>query len=124
MTDAPPLVTELIAQETRVWNALMAGDPTADEALLSADFLGVYPDGFSDRAGHSSQLAQGPSISSYRMEDCRALALGPEHGALSYRAVFRRVGRDRDETMYVTSIWERTETGWINLLSQDTPALP
>jgi hypothetical protein len=41
----------LLALETKVWEALQRGDAEQDRALLSADFIGVYPSGFADRAG-------------------------------------------------------------------------
>lgn len=116
------LMRDLLAHETRVWDALVSGDATADAALLCDSFLGVYPDGFADKAAHAGQLAGGPSIQSYEIDDPRARPLGPDHAILSYRARFRRVNRAADETMYVSSIWERRGAGWVNLLSQDTPS--
>ena len=35
------LLTDLLAYETRVWDALVAGDAAADEALMDEGFLGV-----------------------------------------------------------------------------------
>lgn len=43
---------------------------------------------------------------------------------ISYRAQFRRIARSQDETMYVSSIWQRNGSGWTNIFSQDTPAQP
>ena len=45
-----PSVDEFVRLETRVWQALVDGDPEADARMLSDDFLGVDPAGFSDRA--------------------------------------------------------------------------
>ena len=44
---------DVLALETEVWQALVDGDADADARLLSADFVGVYPDGFSSRDGAS-----------------------------------------------------------------------
>ncbi|MEP4194217.1 MAG: DUF4440 domain-containing protein [Aliishimia sp.] len=115
------LLNDLEAHERRVWDALVSGDATADAALLAADFLGVYSDGFASRAEHAGQLVEGPSVLHYDVSDIRARALGPEHAVLSYQAEFQRVGRDDIEVMFVSSIWQRHAAGWINILSQDTP---
>jgi len=116
-----PLLADLIAHEKRVWNALVSGDPAADSSLLSDDFLGVYPTGFAQKSEHVAQLASGPTVTSYDITACQAKPLGERHALLSYKARFRRVSRTTDETMYVSSIWERNGDGWINIFSQDTP---
>lgn len=117
------LLDDLITHETQVWDALVTGDQTVDAALLSDDFLGVYSDGFAAKQDHVDQLETGPTIASYELAHCRARPLGPDHGLLSYCATFRRLSRSEDEVMYVSSIWKRHTTGWINIFSQDTPEL-
>ena len=124
MTDEPetePFKT-LLALENQVWTALTTGDAAVDTALLSADFLGVYADGFADRAAHVGQLDQGPTVREYRLSDPRLRLLGTDHAVLSYRADFQRNSKEVAETMYVSSIWHHTRDGWINVFSQDTPA--
>ena len=116
------MLTEMLAIEEQVWAALESGDAVADQQLLSPDFLGVYPSGFSGRDGHAAQLVDGPSISSHQITDARLMHLGPETVLLAYRADFCRKPDSPDETMYVSSIWEQTESGWINIFSQDTMA--
>lgn len=120
------LLAELLAVEHQVWDALVRGDQDADRALLAADFLGVYADGFADRAAHVGQLQRGPSVRRYTIDTPQARALGSEHAVLSYRAEFVRAGLDDDErspeVMYVSSIWQRCAGGWINVFSQDTAA--
>lgn len=117
-----PLLAEISTCERLVWDALVTGDATADERLLSAQFLGVYPDGFAGKADHSGQLDNGPTIASYDLQDLRLLTLGPDHALLSYLAVYQRVDAKTPEQMYVSSVWERHGEGWVNLFSQDTPA--
>lgn len=119
---APALLAELLALETSVWQALVAGDTAADRALLAADFLGVYPDGFAGREAHVAQLSGGATVVRFRLSEARALPLGEGHALLSYRADYRRTGRSDDEAMYVSSVWRRGPEGWRNLFSQDTPA--
>lgn len=116
------LLDELLACETRVWEALVAGDCEADAAALAVDFLGVYPDGSAGRDAHSGQVSQGPTVARYRLSEARLLPLCPDHALLAYRATYLRVGRAAEEEMFVSSIWRREGTGWVNVFSQDTPA--
>jgi hypothetical protein len=107
--------------EHAVWAALMAGDAAADLALLSQDFLGVYPDGFAGRVAHGAQLEKGPSVAAYDISEEHLRPLGPDHMLYAYRARYFRPGAEVPEEMLVSSIWERRATGWINIFSQDTP---
>ncbi|WP_419914320.1 DUF4440 domain-containing protein [Hoeflea sp.] len=116
------LIEELKACEIAVWEALKRGDAEADAAALAPDFLGVYADGFAGRACHVGQLADGPSIAAYDLSDFHLLVLSDDHALISYRANFQRTGPEAiPESMYVSSIWQRTPDGWINIFSQDTP---
>ena len=113
------LIEEMKACEITVWEALKRGDSEADAAALSPDFLGVYADGFAGRACHVGQLANGPSVASYNLSDFHVLELGDEHALIAYRANFQRTGPEaKPESMYVSSIWQRTPDGWINIFSQ------
>lgn len=112
----------LVALESAVWEAQRAGDPAADRALLSDDFLGVYASGFADRDGHAGALAAGPTVAEYSIHDARVLAVAADHLMLSYRAVFRRVAGDVPETQWISSLWSHRGGRWLNVFSQDTPA--
>lgn len=112
----------LLACETGIWEALVKGDGSADSAALAEDFLGVYPDGFSGKADHVSQLAAGPTVRHYKLSDLHIIPLGPDHAAIVYCADFVGLGDDAASRMYVTSIWRAEGGRWINIHSQDTPA--
>lgn len=116
------LAAEIEACERAVWQALLSGDAAADGALLSENFLGVYPDGFAGRADHAAQLEAGPSVADYRLSDLKILPLGPDHALIAYRADYRRFAEGAVEAMYVSSIWQWAPGGWRNIFSQDTPA--
>lgn len=120
--DGDAILQQLQRCETAVWNALLHGDSQADDAALDPAFLGVYPDGFSGKKDHVQQLRTGPTVASYRLSDLRVIPLGHDHAVLAYRADYRRADGTAPEAMYVSSIWRRTESGWINIFSQDTPA--
>ena len=117
-----PVHDAILALEMQVWQALVTGDAQADSALLADRFLGVYADGFAGKADHVAQLAHGPTVREFTLTETRFRDLGPDHVLVSYRAEFRRPGRAIAQAMYVSSIWERSATGWVNIFSQDTPA--
>lgn len=118
---------QALALERQVWRALCTGDQDLDAAMLSDDFLGVYPDGFSDRAGHIEQLSDGPTVHDFHLSEARLVELAAEHFLLCYRADWRAPRSSGSEhpgaarAMYITSIWSRRADGWINTFSQDTP---
>jgi len=117
-----PTLQAIEQAERRVWQALVDGDAARDAELLADAFLGVYPDGFAQKADHTSQLDNGPTVEQFDLTDIHARLLGTDHAMISYRAVFTRTGRAAGETMYVTSVWAQTPAGWRNIFSQDTPA--
>jgi hypothetical protein len=119
--DNIPDLAHFLALETRVWEALVLGDAKADTALLTPDFLGVYPSGFSGRDDHAGQLAAGPVMQEYALDQARLLVIGKDDVLLSYRATCARVGGNT-EVMFITSLWQQHDGGWRNSFSQDTPA--
>lgn len=109
--------------ECAVWDALVQGDATADARLLSDDFLGVYPSGFSSRDGHGDQLNDGPTVASYTLSEPRLISVSASAGLLSYRADFLRPNNPATITWYVSSLWCERDGAWVNTFSQDTPAV-
>jgi hypothetical protein len=110
--------------ETKVWEALRLGDAEADARLLAEDFLGVYPSGFADRSDHAGQLANGPTVAEFDLNDARLMVLSEDHVLLSYRADWRRFStgdRAPAESMYISSLWSHRAGGWVNVFSQDSP---
>lgn len=119
--DHSKLLAELTQFETDVWDVLVNGDRDADEKALHENFLGVYTDGFAGKQDHVAQLADGPTVQAYDLSDLAARPLGTEHALLSYKVQFLRASRSIFEVMYVSSIWQREGSGWVNIFSQDTP---
>ena len=60
-----PALNEILDLEKQVWMALVDGNASADRALLSADFLGVYPTGFANRDDHVGQFADAPTMAAF-----------------------------------------------------------
>jgi len=116
-----------VALESRVWDALVRGDADADADLLATDFLGVYATGFADRSDHVDELVDGPTMASYSITDARLIRVSTSAVLLCYRADYVAVRRGQagsEETMYVGSLWTEREGRWLNVFSQDTPAVP
>ena len=117
-------IEEFVRLETAVWQALVDGDAAADAALLTDDFLGVYPSGFAGRDDHAGQLADGPTVATFELSEERLLAISDDAVILSYRADSRpAAGSAHPEpaAMYVSSLWCRRDGRWLNVFSQDTP---
>ncbi len=111
--------------EWQVWDALITGDGAADEALLTPDFVGVYPTGFATRAEHVGQLARGATVDSYFINEPRLVRISASAVLFCYRAEFRRLRNGVAgpvEAMYVSSLWVEQDGEWRNSFSQDTPA--
>lgn len=117
-----PLLAEILSLETKVWQALCDGDPAADAKLLTTDFLGVYPSGYSDRTGHCDQLQDGPTVTSFSLSEARLRIISPDAVLLTYTARYQRPEANRPACMFISSLWERAGSGWRNSFSQDTPA--
>ncbi len=119
-TNAPSL-NDILALEKRVWSALVEGDAQADRALLSSDFLGVYPTGFANRDDHVGQFADAPTMARFELSEEKLRVLTPDIVLLSYRADYQRPGASEWEAMLISSLWERRNDKWLNSFSQDTP---
>jgi hypothetical protein len=115
-------VDDFLELETAVWQALTAGDAEADARLLSADFVGVYPSGVADHAGHVGQLANGATVAEFALSEVQVITVSATAALLVYRADFRRPRSTSAEVMYVSSLWCRRHGRWVNVFSQDTPA--
>lgn len=117
------LLEQLRNCEAAVWDALVSGDAAADAQALDELFLGVYPDGFANKSMHVAQLAGGPTVEYYALKECRVIKLSADTALFAYRSEFKRTSSAQPEAMYVSSIWRKQTAGWINIFSQDTPAV-
>ncbi len=118
------MIEKFVDLETRVWEALLNGDGQADAALLSADFLGVYETGFSNRTEHAAMLGNGPIVLNYQIEDARLRVVTDKAVLLSYLACYTKPADPaRQERMYVSSLWQEIDGQWLNTFSQDSNAI-
>lgn len=118
----PALIEQLLTAERGVWEALRTGNAGADSRALDEGFLGAGPRGFFDKATHVGQLAQGATVTAYRLSEPQVMVCGPDYALLAYRADYTCPGHTGEEAMYVSSLWRRRGPGWVNVFSQDTPA--
>lgn len=116
-----PTLDQILSLEKQVWAALVDGNAQADRALLSPDFLGVYPSGFANRDDHVGQFADAPTMATYELSEAKLRILTSDIVLLSYRADYTRPGAPQAEAMLISSLWERRHDNWINSFSQDTP---
>ena len=111
-----------VGLESKVWDALVAGDADADRELLSEDFVGVYPTGFATRAEHAGELSDGPSMASYTITQARLIEVSATAVLLCYRADYRGADRTEHEAMFISSLWVDRDGRWWNTFSQDSTA--
>ncbi len=114
-------LADILKLETQVWAALVNGDASADRALLSTDFLGVYPSGFANRDDHVGQFADAPTMAEFKLSQEKLRVLTPDVVLLSYRADYLRPDATAWDAMLISSLWERRHGVWVNSFSQDTP---
>ena len=124
---APPKTSAdldaFIELETAVWDALVTGDRDSDAASLHDDFVGLYPTGFANKDEHVDQLADGPTVAEYLIEDPRVIPVSDDAALFCYLATYLRTGPGAStEQMYVSSLWRHIDGSWLNTFSQDTPA--
>ncbi len=115
-------VQQFVELESRVWDALVAGDPEADAAMLTDDFVGVYESGISGKAKHCKQLENGPTVERYQILEPRILVVSESAVMLSYLAEWTKPGGQEPQKMYISSLWQKAAGAWKNSFSQDTMA--
>lgn len=113
-------VQHFVELESRVWDALVAGDPEADAAMLTDDFVGVYETGVSGKTEHCKQLENGPVVEHYQILQPRILIISECSVMLSYLAEWTQPGNPALKKMYVSSLWQESGESWKNSFSQDT----
>ncbi|SFK56862.1 nuclear transport factor 2 family protein [Shimia haliotis] len=121
METSQQVMADLLKLETRVWEALVSGDKATDAALLTEDFIGVYPDGFAGKDAHVGQLDGGSTVAEYALSEVQLRQVSDGAAILIYRADYLRVEGSEREVMLVSSLWERRAGVWVNSFSQDTP---
>lgn len=121
MTEQPTLAF-ILDLERQVWEALKSGNREADARLLSDEFVGVYASGVGSKEGHVGQLDGGATVVAYEITEPQLLTLHEGMAMLIYRATWWRPGKVDPTVYYISSIWQCSDRGWLNIFSQDTEA--
>ena len=75
-------VAEFLELETTVWQALVTGDRDVDSASLHDNFVGLYPTGYANKAEHVDQLADGPTVAEFLLEEARLIPVSDDAALL------------------------------------------
>lgn len=113
-------VKQFVELELCVWEALVAGDPQADAAALTDDFVGVYEYGIFGKSEHCNLLENGPIVQHYEILDPRIIVISQRSVILIYLAEWTQPGSPDLKKMYVSSLWQESDGVWKNSFSQDT----
>ena len=117
-----PTLAFILGLERQVWEALKSGNREADARLLSDEFVGLYASGVGSKEEHVGQLDGGPTVVAYEITDPQLLILHEDMAMLIYRAKWWRPGKVDPTVYYISSIWQLSDQGWMNIFSQDTEA--
>jgi hypothetical protein len=115
----------LLGQEKQVWEAIKHKDKAADSKLLADDFVGLYETGFGSKAEHVGQMSASFELLSYDIDQVRWMQISPDAVLLLYRARCQATGVWASacvKPQYISSLWVKRGTKWLNLFSQDTTA--
>jgi hypothetical protein len=119
-----PLETELIALEKQSWVAWKGHDSAFFQRFLSDDHVEVQPYGVTDKAHVVAGVASpGCKVDDYSVGDFRFRRLGPDAAMLVYRAQQSTTcfGKPVPSPATVTSIYQRRDGQWFNILFSQNP---
>ena len=118
---------ELIALEKQSWVAWKAHDAAFFERVLSEDHIEVQPYGISGKAQVVAGVASpGCKVEDYSVDDFRFRRLGPDAAMLVYRArqATTCFGKPVPSPAAITSVYQRRDGQWFNILFSQTPLPP
>lgn len=122
MKDTIENVSEvLLSLKEEALEATKNADSDFYENYLDKDALAIVPAGVFDKNAIVQQM--GSSQSAFRslsVNDTKAVALSPESGFVTYKAVFEKPDKTTFE-VFVTTIYAKRDGGWKGILYQQTP---
>jgi hypothetical protein len=114
----------LLAQETKLIDAINKKDKAAIATLLSDEIMSVT----SARGVQTSQeiiaALEKLSFSSYTISEAKAISVSPDVAILTYKFSWTdgNAGEHRaTESTYATSVWKRRDGQWRSVFYQETP---
>jgi ketosteroid isomerase-like protein len=117
--DDPEIEAILVALKAAAMRASETGDVDFYASYLADNAIGVTPSGVFNKQ-QILQGMKGITIKSSNIEGSRAVALGPDAGLVTYRALFSAAGEAPVE-MFVSTLYRRYHDGWKGVFYQQTP---
>lgn len=110
-------------RENAVWQSVKAQQIDAFAANLAPNFIGVYNDGFYDKARQVA-FVRGQNVRSFRISNFSSRAIGGGDVLLTYRLDVRgNKGKDNFSGGYwATSLWHRSGRNWTMVYHSDVKA--
>lgn len=116
------LLKELLAQETKVYEALKNKDHATVAKMLDQQHYAVLPE--IGRLPLSKVLKLDSTINSYEISDAKAIPVHQDCAILSYKYTWSgtRLGKEaKNLTSFATSVWSKRDGEWRAVFYQETP---
>lgn len=124
--DAPPnpLQKTLLAQESKLIEAIKQQDQATLKTLLAEETFAVTYDGGRQAGQDILRSLEQVTITSYTVTEVKLVQVSPDVGILTYK--FRWKGSHGDKqipltTVYATSTWALRDGKWRSVFYQETP---
>jgi hypothetical protein len=121
--DDPEIEAILVALKAAAMRATEKADVAFYASYLADNAIGVTPAGIFNKQQILEGMRSGKTVRSSKIEDSRAVALGPDAGLVTYRATFEAPGEAPVE-MFVSTLYRRYHDGWKGVFTQQTPLPP
>jgi len=113
------LLAILLDIEKRAWRAADVRDVTFYRDYLAPEAFVVTPFGVLDREGILRDLVENPNeLPAYTITDPKVVSLGEEGAVLAYTVSFG------GQTIFVSTVYARSDGRWRALFHQRTPVSP
>lgn len=115
------LLKNLLAEETKVYEALKHKDHATLAKLLHEQYYAVLPE--VGRLPLEKVLELQTTINSYKITDAVAIPVGQDSAILSYKFTWSgiRHGKEGENvTAFATSVWSKHDGGWHAVFYQET----
>jgi hypothetical protein len=100
-------------KEKAAWQAFKDKNADAFKKVVSAKFVGVYPEGMSDMQKELADM-QKWDMKSFAISDYKATPLGPDTCVTTYKVAIEGTydGKDQSGTYNAGSVWKKQNGQW------------
>ena len=117
--DDPEIEAVLWALKSAAIRATDNADVGFYAGYFADNAIGVTPGGIFSKQQILAAMKDGKFFNSSKIDDSRAVALGPDAGLVTYRATFERPGEPAVE-MFVSTLYRHYHDGWRAVFYQQT----